>query len=368
MDNIEDAIVSSIEDAELPQLETADPDPVETTEEVPAAVETPAEATTPDLAPDATTEADKAPTDDFEKKYGIPPISASGRPNRIPYERVKKINEKAVNDAKTTWTKELTTTHVPVKTYQEVEAKVKDYEGRLTQVAEFEKVMTTDQTRFLTMLAEIPGYRELFQRIADSGAQAKPAQPEVPQASVVADEDFPQPDQELSDGSKVYSLEGLKARDLWNRAQARKEVMGEVEARVKQIEETYKPLKTDYDAHQKIQAIIPKVNSQIAEARTWPQFNENEDDIVKSLQANPAFSLERAYQTVVLPKMKAEQERLAGESKVTRESIRAEILKELKEAPRATSAVTGQTKAAPQVSSGPRSLEDVIADSIKGLK
>jgi len=45
-------------------------------------------------------EAPEAPLDDFDKKFGLTSTSPTGRENRIPYSRVKKITEKAVTDAK----------------------------------------------------------------------------------------------------------------------------------------------------------------------------------------------------------------------------------------------------------------------------
>lgn len=355
MEDLNDIIEDSITDAELPppdasaeplEASTEPSDPI--VEDSPSiAVPTPAERAE---------EAAKTPQDDFDKKFGLSAQSSSGRENRIPYSRVKKITEKAVNDAKTDWSKDLTASHVPVSKFQEVETKLKDYEGRWSQVAEFEKFMATDQLGFLKRLYTQPGYKEIFDQLA-----AGPAQQQAPvQAPAPVEEDFPQPDQQLSDGSKVYSMEGLKALREWDRKQVATAVLKEVETR-------YAPLEQDYKAYQQTQAVIPQVQRQIEEARTWPLFNESEGDIVKSLQANPSFTLERAYQVVVFPKMKAEQERLAGEAKVSKETMRAELLKELKQAPRSTAAAGGPTRPAP-APTGPRSIEDVIADSIKSLQ
>ncbi len=160
-EDLDDIIVSSIEDAETDTsaLDDVTPDP---TPEAPVeASPEPPEPTTEPVAVESAVPP-QPPVDDFEKKFGIAPTSSSGRENRIPYSRVKKISEKAVNDAKALWTKDLEKGYTPLATYQEVEAKVKDYEGRLAQVAEFEKIMTTDHHRFLTMLVGLPGYKEIF--------------------------------------------------------------------------------------------------------------------------------------------------------------------------------------------------------------
>lgn len=374
MDNLhlESVIEDSISDAALPDEPTevqadapSDPvEPVETPAE-PAQEEAPVEAADAQVkSPAAKVEA--KPVDDFEKKFGIPEHSATGRENRIPYTRVKKITERAVSDAKAQFSKELETTHVPVTKYQELETKVKtEYEPRLAQVAEFEKVMMNEPPRFLDMLATIPAYAKIFKELQ---AQAQPQAP-VQEAKVEADDPRPEPDQELTDGSFVYSMEGLDKLNAWNRAQARKEIMKEVETR-------FGPLENDYKRYQEQQAALPAVQAQIAEARTWKLFNENEEDIIKVLQKYPSASLERAYQHVVFPKLEAEQERLrkeveakAGEAKVSRESIRAEILAELKRAPKSTSvSQAGAPKPNSATGGAPKSLEEIIADSVKTIK
>lgn len=352
MEDLSEIINDSITDVTLPTPEVDLDTPSDVLEAVPEVTET------SEVAPDPV---DPAPVlqDDFDKKFGLTAQSSSGRENRIPYSRLKKITAKAINDAKTSWQKDLEASHVPSAKFAELDTKVKDYEARLGQVAEFEKVMTTDHTRFLNMLYTIPGYKQLFDKIAGS-AQAQPDQ-----EPVQISEDMPQPDQELSDGSKVYSLDGLKGLLAWQDSKTAKRTVEQV---MKQVEARYAPIERDYQSFQKVQAIKPQVDRQIADARTWPLFNENEDEIVKALQTYPAYSLERAYQAVVFPKMKADQDKFANEAKVTKETMRTEILKELKQAPRSTSAVSGPTRPAPQAATGPRSLEDVIADSIKGLK
>ncbi len=98
------------------------------------------------------------------------------------------------------------------------------------------------------------------------------------------------------------------------------------------------------------------MQKQIDEARTWPLFNENEEGIVKALQANTNLSLEGAYRQVVWPKMTSD-----------REAIRKQVLAEIKRAPQSTAAPSGGAKGQ-RVSSGPKSLEDVIKDSLKELR
>lgn len=353
MEDLTSVIEDSITDAELP-TDTPDPEPaVEASPEAPeATVATPEpEATT--TTTDVNVEAPK-PTDDFEKKFGIPAQSAAGRENRIPYSRVKKITEKAAAEAVAAKVKEYETTHTPLTKYSELETKVKDwepkikdYEHRLGQVAQFEDVMVNDVPRFLTMLSRLPQYTAILAPLFGGQAQT-PAQHVVD-----PDNGMPQPDQTLSDGSTAYSLEGLKKLREWDRQQ--------VEASVtRKMEERYKPIEDDYRSYQTRQALIPTVQKQIDEARKWPLFNDHENDITKVLQDNPTFNLERAYQYVVLPKLQAN-------AQVNRDTLRQELLKEIKAAPTSTSVPSKSVKAAPAAPSvGPRSLEDVIKESLQG--
>lgn len=356
MENLTTVIEDALTDATLV------PEPVEVSTDLAPSdpIEVAPEATSApvDPIPDTTTQvaspsASKPVQDDFEKKYGLQAQSASGRENRIPYSRVKRIADNAVKDAKTAWQKEVESGFVPTTKYQELDTRVKAQDIRLSEVAQFEKVMTSEPVRFLQQLATLPQYAEIFARLT---AQAQPEVPATP--APLVPEDMPQPDQELSDGSRVYSMEGVAKLNAWNRAQGKKETMQEVEARIKSIEARYAPLENDYKQHQVVQQIMPKVQQQIADARTWPLFNESEAEIVAVLQKFPAINLERAYQQVVFPKLQA-----------NRDQMRASILKEVKQAPRSTAASSSVTRSSPTTATaGPRKLEDIIADSIKLLK
>ena len=339
----EEVINEALEDATLPDESTDSVEASESTEgetptePVEAAPEPPSEPTEVTTEKVETPEAPKV--DEFEKKYGVPAQSVTGRENRIPYSRVKKITEKAINDAKKEW--ESTTT--PKLT--EFETKVKDYEGRLERVGKFEDIMVNKPDQFLQMLSSIPAYSQFFKAVEASFAGTPPqTQPVVPPT-----DDMPQPNRDLPDGTKVYDMEGLKALMAWNAKQ--------VEDRVtKQVTERYGPIESQWQAEQRYQAVIPQVQAQITEARTWPLFNENEDEIVKALDANKKLSLEGAYRQVVFPKLSTD-----------RDKMRQDLLKEIKQAPKATSAPSGATKSSP-TSSGPRDTEDIIREAIKTLK
>lgn len=345
MADLYETIEDSITDSELP----ADTDVVDTPVETEAAPDTSVDAPVEDTpaTDEVASPAVAAEKDDFEKKFGIPGTAASGRENRIPYSRVKKITEKAVADGVAAKLKEFE------PQIAERDAKIQDYEGRLTKVAEFEHIMVNDVDQFSGMLRQLPSWKGFFEKF--DAAVAGQTQGQVAQAAQTpVTDDMPAPDQQLADGTMVYSMDGLKALLKWNGDQSETRAAERV---TKQLAERYKPMEDEWQAHQKVQAIIPQVQSQIAEARQWPLFNEHEMEIVKALQGNERLSLEGAYRQVVYPKLVAD-----------RTKMREEILREVQKAPKATSVGAGTSKTVPQGSTGPRALEDVISDSIKGLK
>lgn len=357
MSDLNEIIEDTITDATLPEPEVdlgtdSTETPLEATPEAPEATTESTEVKSP-AAPE------ESKVDDFDKKYGLTAQGASGRENRIPYSRVRKITEKAVKDAEAAWKKTQDTSFTPATKYQELETRVKDYEGRLTQVAQFEQVMSQDPNRFLTMLSQLPAYQPFFQRLNEIVAQAEQPQQPVTQATTPATEEMPQPDQQLSDGSLVYSMDGLKKLNAWNRTQAKNETLTEtqriLDERVKAVEQKYAPMAQSYESYQARQAVLPTVQRQISEARQWPLFNDSENEIVDALQKNPTWNLERAYQSVVLPKLQ-----------VNRDSMRQELLKEVKSAPRSTNAPVARAKPN-QATAGSQSLEDIIKASLDGL-
>lgn len=342
MSDLTETIEDAITDAEIP-AEPVDetPEAVEATPVEDVASVEDAPATDEVASPAAQTE-----KDEFEKKFGIPGMSASGRENRIPYSRVKKISEKAAADAVAAKVKEFE------PQLAERDTKIQDYEGRLQKVAEFEQVMVSDVDAFTGMLRQLPNWKPFFDKV-DAALSGQP-QAQTEAATPISD-DMPQPNQELSDGTMVYSMDGLKALNEWNRAQARKETLAEVDKK-------FGPMAKEWDDHRvaqdRMNAFIPQVRQQIADARTWPLFNEHEAEIVKALQDNQKISLEGAYRQVVYPKLVAD-----------RGKMREEILREVQKAPRATAVTAPASKSTAQVApTGPRSTEDVIMEAIQGLK
>lgn len=336
--DLEQIIADSVNDANL-ETETVDStSEVETSPETPVeATETASEETSEVEAGEDTTSVEvespaaRAAKQEKDTLEGIPAHGASGRENRIPHSRVTKMVAKAVKDAEDKFAPKL----------QEYESKVADYEGRLQKVAEFENLMINDSQKFLQLLNQLPQFQELLKPVF----APKPAAETVAKEAVPEDDGMPQPDYVLADGSKVYSMEGLKQLNAWNRAKAREEARNEVLA---EIDKRFGPIEKSFQAHRQFEELAPKIQAQIAEAKTWPLFNENENEITQALQQDRRLSLEGAYRKVVFPKITAD-----------RNKMREQIMAEIKKAPTSTAAPSRVVKSAP-VAGGKRSLEDIV--------
>ena len=332
---IEDAVNDAAVPEEVPEVADETPE-VEATE---AAVVDTGEVKSPGST-------DEPVEDEFSKKFGLQPQSVTGRENRIPYSRVKKIVERNTRETEARLRKELDVS--PKIT--EYETKVRDYEGRLERVAQFEHILENDPKQFLQMLSGVPAYKEFFDYLTQVG---KGGSTEPKSESYFDNASMPQPDQTLSDGSTVYSMEGLARRDEWLARQIEDKVIKQTEAR---LSRRYAPIEQDYQAQQRIAAAVPVVQQQISDARTWPMFTDNEPAIVAALQANQKLSLEGAYRQVVYPKLQT-----------NRDEMRKSILEEIKKKPTSTS-VVGSASRPRQVGAGKRSLEEIIAEQAATLK
>ena len=296
----------------------------------------------------------KAPADEFSKKFGIPAQSITGKENKIPYSRMKKIVEKNEKDV----TDRITATFTP--RIQEFETKVQDYEGRLTKVAQFEQVMEKQPREFLGMLSTLPAYKGFFEFVnkamAAGDGTAKPDVADPAKATATPDDGtMPQPDRELADGSRVYSLDGLKALMTWQSNQTKTQVSKEFEDK---LSARFAPIEQERQARDYMAKLEPVINNQIAEAKKWPNFDELEPKIVELLNADKALTLEgaymKAYQAGVVPKLIADKNK-----------TRAEILEEIRKKPATTGAPSGTPRPKAGVSAGPQSRESVITESLR---
>lgn len=361
MSNLEDVIADSVNDATIddtPEVIEETPEVEAVAEETPVAEAEPAEEAAAEPVEDTSVDAQATPQDEFATLAGVQQTGIAGRENRIPYSRVKKITEKAVSDIAeaalgrklNAGEKAVDVVKAHVAQIPALTAKVTDYETRLNTVGQFEDVMVNDPNKFLTMLSKLPAYNDFFAFVQQAAANISQNQPAQAQQTAAPEDAMPEPDEELSDGSRVYSMDGLKSLLAWNAKQ--------VESRVsRQFEERYKPIENEWQERKRLEAVVPVIRKQIEEAKTWPLFTENQDEVVAALKANPNLSLEGAYRQVVVPKIVAD-----------RSKMKQDVIREVQAAPKSTSVPTRAATKPVAPTAGPRSLEDIIKESIATLK
>jgi len=351
MSDLHEIIEDAVTDVEAPlptetQTEQTDTPAPTPSEAAPEATEAAPESTSAVQSPAAKAQAEQAQSgteDDFAKKYGLAPQKPGERENRLPYSAVKRIVGNAEKRAVE-----------PLQTkLKDFETKVTDYEGRLNKVAQFEQVMMNDPATFLNLLAQIPAYRQIFEGLQRKDS-VQPQAPATPVATDPADQP-PQPDQVMPDGSRIYSLEGFQKLQEYNNRKTEEKILKALGDRLAPIESERKRQEDARKLEEFRAQTYQQVNAQIAEAYTWPKFKENEPEIVKALQEDQRLSLEGAYRKVVFPKLSSDYN-----------TMRAQVIQELKKAPTSTSTAASITsKPNVQAEGKPGDLESVIRNASK---
>jgi len=238
---------------------------------------------------------------------------ALGRENRIPYSATKKI----IENARKKWEAEVVPTAITQRDaeWQEFTAPIQE---KFEKVSRTEQLMAEEPETFLYALSEAhPAYKQLLAPILGGQRDASNSAPNL------RTQGAPEPDLDLGNGQFTYSQQGFQQRLAWERQQA----VQEAEARVmKQFEPILKREQEEAiltHAHQ-------TVTTQAAEARQWPGFAENEQEIIQVLRDNPRADLNSAYRHVVYGKM---QQRV----NMTEAEMRKKILDDMKRQPKSTS-------------------------------
>jgi hypothetical protein len=128
-----------------------------------------------------------------------------------------------------------------------------------------------------------------------------------------------------------------------------------------QVAQRLKPIEQERAAAQFEAQAIPKIKAQLAEAQTWPLFKEHQAEIQKAVAAlpqnlPPEVVLRQAYQSVVLPKLAA-----------NRDTVRSEVMAELKNRPHAstvTTTVSGRGVQSPEAVD----TEDIVRQALASIK
>jgi hypothetical protein len=230
-----------------------------------------------------------------------------GREHRIPRSKTLKIIANAITEGKGAFGTR----------FQAVQQEAQTYKGQVERIAPLIETLEQGPDAFLAYAAQRdPRFKAFLEQ------RQAPAAPELPK-------DLPDPDFALPDGSRTYSIKGIRESLVpWIVAQAEAKAKAAAEAQ-------YKPI-AEREHQQRVEGQVrTRVQSQIEDARTWEGFKDHEPAIIAALQADseqaraegrrPALTLEAAYRNVVLPAFKADEAK-----------IREKVLAELKSAPTST--------------------------------
>ncbi len=318
------------------------------------------------------------PAVEFAKEHGLEAPVKGGRVNKIPQPRVQEMVTKAQEKAVAGLAAEILgkpleagksaveaiKAHVAASAGFETE--VKTHRATLENVAKGEKLMVEQPEKFLELLPSLnPKYAEL---LAGKGV--------VPAAKVDPADPKPAPDFDIKNEKgeivgKTYSPEGLDKLLAWNTAQAVKTVKAEVDGTLKPIRD-----KAAADKYEK-EVIIPRLQATVNNAiENWPGFKENQAEIIKELEASNAaaradkskksMDLNQAYISVINRKHTEQVAKLTQ----TKEQSRKELMDELKNAPKSTTAkaASASGRSVEVEEDGASSTEDIVRAAIAGLK
>jgi hypothetical protein len=288
IDSFESVESTPVEVSDAPASESVEAAPVESTPE------TSAEVAKPELSPAAK----------FLEANGHKALKVDGRPNWLPIKTVEGMLGRFVEQQQSSWHEARTTLESERNTLKaDLDELYSDVRGE--PKAFLEKLAGAD-----------PRYRAFLE------PQATPAPPSVPLAAM------PDPDVQLPDGSRTYSIDGLKKLLEWNTSAVEARLLPKVDERLKPWQERDKQEQAAKAAEQATHAVRERTQKLIAEAQDWPGFKEHHNDILAALREDsakakaenrrPTLTLEGAYRQAVMPKMSAD-----------RNKMREELLKEI---------------------------------------
>lgn len=288
-------------------------------------------------------------TKDLEE-LGLKAPEDGQRENRIPYSRVRKIVENAQKKVEARFTTER----------DETKTRLTTAETKAAQLDAVDKLIASDPDRYLSLLATLhPVYKKFTQPQVVAPPAAKAPEPVVEQP--------PPPDHKFEDGSMGYTQEGYQRLVAWQMKQAEDKAVARME---KQYAERLGPLEQNWKTQQANAALQPVINAQIERNKAiWGKAFEDEykldskSEIFTYMQANPLVPFDAAVAAVLAPRAAA-----AAAKPLDRDAMRKSILDELNGRPAAAvKGVGGPKKPASDVSTGPRSMEDVIREAIASV-
>lgn len=218
----------------------------------------------------------------------------------------------------------------------------------------------TDRKGFIELLMKDPEYAQL---IAFKEAQ-KQEQVQRPT------EGRPGPDARTQDGQyEYYSDQGLQKLLDWQAQQVERSAQEKAtKAALEAVEKQYGPIKSQYESQVMWQEALNRNRGVVENARSkWPGFRENEKAIKTfwNKPENHDLSLHDAYREVVVVQQFQSQ---AQKQQAREVELKKTWLAEMNAKPGAASSLKPGAVSDRKPAAGKREIEDVIMESIAGLK
>lgn len=246
---------------------------------------------------------------------GAPPTDPQKRKQwwktRMPYSQVHKVVQERE--------KKLQEAHAAA--LQEHTGQLTKYETRIADVAKVENIISNNPEQYVTTLAQLfpETYGRIFAPLFQQDAQPLPEVQDQPLS-------MPEPDLDLGDGSKTYSLEGLKGFAQWVRDDTLREFNAQFRPHLDYVQQQKEYALQQAQAQERYQQGMQTAQGALEEVKTWDLGAENITEILtEAAKLDPRYdaltALSMAYRKVVVPKLKLSQD-----------EMRAQILKDMKKA------------------------------------
>lgn len=301
--------------------------------------------------PATPTQAELSAAAKFLLKQGHKLKKDDGRDVWLPAKTVEGMLDRYVEDHRTTWSGERTT----------LETRAKELESHLNTLR---ASVAGDPKAFL---AELAGIDDRYKAFLEP--PAAPRQPAAPTG------EMPQPDYQLPDGTRTFSLEGVQQRLIpWLTQAITTQLEGTLDARLKPWQEREQHAKEREASDKAMGEIRERATSQMDEAQTWPLFGKLAEDgslseFQQSVLAELQKDSEEAKTAGHQPKLTLEGAYIRVASKRFTEddaTKRERLLKEIQGAPKSP-ALSRQTTDTSRTA-GPRSTQEITRQVVNKLE
>jgi len=187
---------------------------------------------------------------------------------------------------------------LPFQRHKEIlESTRKKYEDELGWARNYEREQVTNAQNlwnwadrdpigfyrwFESQIKMNPDYRDHLTPAQEQAQQAPPETPQLPQADLVT-----------NDGERVFSAGQAESLVRYYVEQLRQEFLGKVE-----------PVAQQFQQQQREMQATTEARKELAEAETWPYFDDFAEDIYHAMNKDRRLSLDGAYRRVVLPRIR----------------------------------------------------------------